>query len=253
MIQDTRKRVIARYSDYVHCVTNCTPDELADISVLDSSTLRSVPPQAIRHDDPTCLILPPLFASGDYMGSTVELSNYREMKSMFPETTGVYFVRGDYGYSAVAISLTCSDPDVWDLLDSLAHYPVISDDALTNLETELIQEAWNDWGSHDWKLAIERERGKLPEFLTNTDLADLFSTTCENTGKSWTFDTISPYIDMEDLAQSIRPADFMRAIVAAASQSQKEHDTTAIEHNQGNSLDRVQSDTDKCIPANHGE
>lgn len=110
------------------------------------------------------LYLPRELAFGDYDNSSaVERSNYRvfieqygEVKDAFGEQ-GIYEVVGDHGANAIAIRLTVADEGVLETLSALSDYPLIDEEDMSNLETEMADEAWEDYGRNELVDELEKK------------------------------------------------------------------------------------------------
>lgn len=105
------------------------------------------------------------YASGsDYSGSTVEKANAGCIEESYGEHDWVHPVYGGHGTYAVAIGITgllsdCDDDtfdELCETLEGLADYPLIDDDALSNLEMEGADEAWNSWCKDSFTRAVEK-------------------------------------------------------------------------------------------------
>ena len=105
------------------------------------------------------------YASGsDYSGSTVEKANCREFLESYGEEGFVWEAHGGHNTYAVVLGLTglleCPD-DTFDailgIVEGLENYPLIDDEALSNLETEGADEAWESWVAGDFRRALEKK------------------------------------------------------------------------------------------------
>lgn len=131
-------------------------------------------------------LMPSLLTWSDYSGSTVERSNYETFVEDFasvrtrengrPNWLPVY---GGHGTHAIALSvsflLSEEGREVWEALCALSDYPLLSDEALSDLEMRLEQEAWEHYGTHDLRRALskraaEEERPDLEEAFDDDDL-----------------------------------------------------------------------------------
>ena len=92
----------------------------------------------------------------DYVGSTVERSNQRELYHLFEDQPGV--TEECLGYSGIQTVFTYSRLKSWkkpnlitllETLDNLTNYPLINDEDLSNLENEVLLESWDNYISSD--------------------------------------------------------------------------------------------------------
>jgi hypothetical protein len=90
----------------------------------------------------------PLTRHGDYVGSTVERSNYETLLTEFALSPGFYSVYSDYGFHAIGFApseVAVGDVDTLrELILSLASYPSLNDDILSRIELELLDERFLD-------------------------------------------------------------------------------------------------------------
>ena len=102
------------------------------------------------------------YASGsDYSGSTVERSNYLSFLESYGDNSFVHQVYGGYDTYAAAIGLTglltCADDtadSILEALEGLADYPVLDEEALSTLEMEGADSAWECWAADDFVKAL---------------------------------------------------------------------------------------------------
>lgn len=93
----------------------------------------------------------------DYAGGPVERSNYRVILGDCREGAhrpGIIQICGSHGYQALAYDATLGpvpgDDDLCEILEGLEGYCAVDDDDVSNLESELETEAWEDWGRHEF-------------------------------------------------------------------------------------------------------
>lgn len=96
--------------------------------------------------------IPSDMTGSDYSGGTHTKSNHRVFMEDYPASDDIrYITHGTFGHYSVAIRLDrlVNDSDLRETLDSLADYPVLSEEDMGELEGELEDEAWNDYGRSD--------------------------------------------------------------------------------------------------------
>lgn len=101
-------------------------------------------------------IILPYTVSGDYIGSRVETSNCQELLKAYPDT--VWERHEGYGSSMAMVWLrdmvaVLSEAHehhglVGDL-ESLQHYPVLDEEAMSELEMDDMMEGWTSWAQSD--------------------------------------------------------------------------------------------------------
>lgn len=104
-------------------------------------------------------LLPNYLSYGDYDRSTaVERSNYEVFLERYGDIEGVYEVHGGYNSRGIAIRLnTINKDEMFSLLSALQEYPVIDEERWSELEHEMIDEAWEDYGYDDVVRGIEKK------------------------------------------------------------------------------------------------
>lgn len=78
---------------------------------------------------------------GDYIGDTVDRANHK----ILLEKDWAYDVHGDYGSRAIGVDLTNRPEELDDILRALDNYPILDDNILSEVETELEQDDWDSW------------------------------------------------------------------------------------------------------------
>lgn len=115
----------------------------------------------------------------DYSGSTCERSNYETWCETFKSGEGKWWidVHGGHGTRAVLIRTLAyrNASEVREFLDGLEGYPVADENAMSDLEMRLQEEAWTDWAARDLQhelrdYAAEQGREDLSEAFDDDDL-----------------------------------------------------------------------------------
>lgn len=135
----------------------------------------------------------PYCTFSDYSGGTVERSNCETFLKMFAdEPDGVYPVYGGYGTRSVVVTeAVWNSDDVQDVVNSLNRYPVIDEEAWTELEYQLEEEAWDSWVKADLMRALGLE--EEPD-----DLMEKWIAACERANEYFFCeDAVSAWIDVD--------------------------------------------------------
>ena len=186
------------------------------------------------------------YASGsDYSGSTVEKANYKEFLESYGEEGFVWEAHGGFDTYAVVLGLTglleCADDTfdaILDIIEGLEDYPLIDDEALSTLEMEGADEAWDCWVASDFRRALEKKFDGVDfEWPPDSDLRPFFEKRAEKANEYWfnegygpdmyiRFDKIVEGIDLDDLADYT-----LRYVVTYVGQETEEYtsETEAIE------------------------
>lgn len=122
--------------------------------------------------EPTDFFLPDLLEGSDYSGGSYTLANKKVFLDNYGEIPGVHEVYGSHGTYGVAIKLaTLADStEIQETLAGLTDYPVINDEAVSEVEMEAENEAWSNWAEGDFKKALTKRLGdELSEALDTVD------------------------------------------------------------------------------------
>jgi len=105
---------------------------------------------------PKAFEVPDYFEHGDYgrMGS-YGLSNYQVWTESFKDTLDKTW--WDLGQSGILVRLDIQTKEEKEALDALSDYPLMDADHHSNLEMEMQNEAWNDWGRSDFKRDLNKK------------------------------------------------------------------------------------------------
>jgi len=155
----------------------------------------------------------PYATGSDYSGSTVEKANHKEFLESHGEEAFVWDARGGFNTYAVVLGLTglleCAD-DTFDavmgVIERLKDYPLIDDEALSALEMEGADEAWDRWAAADFRHAVERKfEGVDFEWPADTDLRPFFERMAEKANEYWFNEGYGPdmYIRLDKIVEKI--------------------------------------------------
>ena len=154
------------------------------------------------------------YASGsDYSGSTVEKANYKEFLESYGEEGFVWEAHGGFDTYAVVLGLTglleCADDTfnaVLDIIEGLEDYPLINDEALSNVEMEGADEAWDCWVAGDFRRALEKKFDCAEfEWPSDSDLRTFFEKKAEEANEYWFNEGYGPdmYIRVDEIVEGI--------------------------------------------------
>ena len=98
---------------------------------------------------------------GDYVGSTVERSNYRSLLGDYPET--FIEIYGGYWSHVLYLPTFKLSQDLVDVIRGLFDYPLVNEEDHSQLEMEIAWEMWDGW------LKSEVEDGLNATYEIDTD------------------------------------------------------------------------------------
>jgi hypothetical protein len=136
----------------------------------------------------------PCASGSDYSGCTVTRSNYLVFQETYGSEDWVFSAHGGYSTYAAVVGLTglltCADDtadSILDALDGLENYPLLDEEALSTLEMELADEAWDSWVADDFVKALETKFDGLAEFElpSGSALRTFFEEKREESNAEW--------------------------------------------------------------------
>jgi hypothetical protein len=150
-------------------------------------------------------VIVPRYTSGsDYSGCSVERSNYNTIEKEFGERDDVFTLYDGYGTYAIAILASCDCKELAETIESLHDYPVIDEDDLRELETELKYEAWDNWAREEFNRTICKRFNFDKLEIDNGDLYDLFYSAKEDANEYWEIESgCEAYIRLNNVVKSI--------------------------------------------------
>ena len=103
------------------------------------------------------VLVPALLSYSDYSGSTVERNNERVWAKEFADSENEIWttVGGGHGTSAVVIRVDLMTDEMREFLDGLENYPVADEGDMSELETELQNEAWTQFYEREFVKLIK--------------------------------------------------------------------------------------------------
>ena len=170
--------------------------------------------EALSADNAEVYFFVPESSGSDYSGSTVSRSNYL----VFTETYGkdsdwVFSAHGGFSTYAAVVGLTgllgCDEDtfdEVCNVLEGLEDYPLINDEALSTLEMEGADEAWNSWVAGDFRRALEKKFDCAEfEWPSDSDLRTFFEKKAEKANEYWFNEGYGPdmYIRVDKIVEGI--------------------------------------------------
>lgn len=113
-------------------------------------------------DDKGGFVEPQYLGGSDYSGGTVTRSNFDVWRERFADVQGELWweLYGGHGTYAVVVPINLDEQtdevamEMIEVLEGLGDYPLIDEEAHSELEMENEVEAWNDYGAGDFERAI---------------------------------------------------------------------------------------------------
>jgi len=192
------------------------------------------------------------YASGsDYSGSTVEAANHKEFLESYGEEAFVWEAHGGFNTYAVVLGLTglleCADDTfdaILDIIEGLENYPLIDDEALSKLESDNANEAWESWVAEDFRRALEKKfDGVEFEWPADCDLRGFFEKKAEKANEYWFNEGYGPdmYIRVDKVVERVEWDDVaqyaIRYVVSYVDVGQQQEEY----FNESEAIERVES------------
>lgn len=153
-------------------------------------------------DDVGAYVVPDVLSGSDYSGSSVERANARAFLESFRDVLGVVDLHGGHGTYAVAVRLDIVDAEVLETLERLTDYPVVDDDTLAEVESEMDAEAWDGWARDDFRRALCARFGCNLDDVEDSIVADVFREACDASGTYFESDGADRYVDVDKVASA---------------------------------------------------
>jgi len=165
----------------------------------------------------------PYATGSDYSGSTVEKANHKAFLESHGEEGFVWDAHGGFDTYAVVLGLTglleCPD-DTFDavmgVVEGLKDYPLIDEEALSELEMELADEAWECWGGYEFRKALEAKfDGTDFDWPDGSDFRSFFEQKREEANEYWESESCGPsvFVRIERVVEKIDFADVAQWVV----------------------------------------
>lgn len=157
----------------------------------------------------------PTYSSGsDYSSSClVEVSNFEVLKEACakckPHRDGAFYVTlsGGYGTFGLAFHIGRTPGAIREMLAGLENYPLIDEEAHSQLEHEKTDEAWDNWAAADFRRALEKKFQGDADAISADSLFDIFSTACDASNTYWENESAdNMYIDMDRVVSAVEEA-----------------------------------------------
>lgn len=152
--------------------------------------------------------MPNLMSGSDYSGDTVTRSNFLEMKSYVEMSKHIKEVYGGHGSYGIAFNVSKLKGkfalELVDIFKQLENYPLIDDEAMSNLEMELENEYWENDLKEEFCKQIEKSLQSIG-FTVEVDrdstwLWEAYRILMDKTNTYLVFETgCTVYLDVEEL------------------------------------------------------
>ncbi len=157
------------------------------------------------------------FNSGDYVGSAVERSNTIAFLDEYKDRSGIKPVYGGYGFTSVAISLSwLLDPihqetteEILEIFKDFSKYPLISEDAFSQVEQELCDSSWECCFEDDFTSALIKA-SLIAEDDELSDIRSFFEEMAARADINWINESgTSMFIDVDEVVKQITKEDIL--------------------------------------------
>jgi hypothetical protein len=159
---DVRRWHGYRYQD--NGVWDYTPPDPSDNEPLTCGDVRPIRDAEAALTD---YFEPNYMGGSDYSGGSVEVANHKVFMEEFGDLPGVHEIHGDFDTYGVVIRLDCITSQMIEIFGGLDNYPVIDEEAMSEVEREGEDEAWDSWVRHDYERALTAGLNEDDEYATD--------------------------------------------------------------------------------------
>jgi hypothetical protein len=146
------------------------------------------------------------------------------------DKNNIWLVSGGHGSYGIAVGLDVDDPEIIGMIEALEQYPVLDESAMSELETERQDEAWDNWVKFEFTRAVESkfqdmvdEDGEPFEYDGDNVVA-VFGRAMERANVYWHEDSDgSQVVDMDRIVAAVTADD----VGAREPESDADPDATA--------------------------
>ena len=174
------------------------------------------------------LVLVPLACSGsDYSGGSLARANVSALQEIADADSVVSFsVSGSHGSHGIALPLweRGTEFGLVSALRGLSAYPVVSEDALSEIEREEEEETWESSIRSDLLREIENVHGVDVDEIAEDALVSLFYDLQEATGETWEHTEEGAWIDVSRLVDGTTRAELLEIPGAVSASADEERD-----------------------------
>lgn len=162
------------------------------------------------------VLLPEFLGYSDYSGCSVERANFRAFTEQFKAGEGEWWFKAWGGHGTEAIALIpgaeLDDETAEELRETFAgleNYPCLDDEALSEIEMEAENEAWESWARHDFTRGLVKLFPDHEEAIDNASdetIREIFETARETANEYWEIETGGgAWIRIEKIAAKVSP------------------------------------------------
>jgi hypothetical protein len=182
----------------------------------------------------------PKYCGGsDYSGSYVEKANYKVLVEECQRLTDApdvcplpwwFETSGDHSTFGIILHAERTPDEIAEMLAKLDDYPLLDEEAESELEQEGIEEAWDNWARSDYERALEKAWGAEIDFSEVENLREHFENNAQSANEYWQDDGGSMYIDVEKVAEeAFTDGDLPEGAVAEADEPQEDGEPSSSE------------------------
>jgi hypothetical protein len=178
------------------------------------------------------LVLVPYACSGsDYSGGSLARANVSALQEIADADSVVSFsLSGSHGFHGIGFPLWVRGTELGlvSALRGLSSYPVVSEDALSEIEREEEEETWESSIRSDLVRELESVHGVDVDEIAEDALARLFLDLQEATGETWEHTEEGPWISVERLMDGTTRAALLEIPGAVSASADDERDAARV-------------------------
>lgn len=147
---------------------------------------------------------------GDYTGGTVNRSNLQVFEALYGSVPGVVEIYGGHGSRSIGILYSSIVPDsLVRSLHGLEDHPVLDEEHLSNMETNISEDDWENHGRTDFERSLANVLD-LENDLDNNTLDQLYRQVSDHLGRYPEVHNDGTYFYIDDIVEEIadNPGDY---------------------------------------------
>lgn len=132
------------------------------------------------------------YAQGsDYSGGPVSVANYRALEKMgeeYEKESGIecyVTMSSAHGGYSIFFNVYTTPDEIVETLAALDGYPAVSDEAVSEVEMEQVDEAWDGWAKREFKRGLEKMFGGDADEVSDEALWECFNAAAERANLYW--------------------------------------------------------------------
>jgi len=210
-MSDEKTVLDAARDDDIYVWSSYSKDEPDEGESLRYGDLKPIVRSNVDKDD-IVFVMPGEAGGSDYSGGTHNKANFKAMINDFGDDPDVHEVYGGHGTFAFAVRARSTNEPLIEAIEALQDYPIYDEEAWSQYELELQEEALENWALDDFVRAMTRLYDEVEGWEEAVEgLRDAgaiswgFHDFAENANEYWEGDGPDVFIRVEKIADETAP------------------------------------------------